>query len=175
MKLTFWILQTDDIIYNDHSDLIVSPKKAPVIENLMHKQNISYEIINRNIQKSIDEENSNKTKGFLKSYHTLEEIYTFLNKMKQQHPNEVELIVLGNSSENREIRGVKLFRGVNKSRIFLEGGIHAREWISPATILFLIHELLTSQNPAVLALREYEFHIVPTVNPDGYVYTHTTV
>ena len=39
---------------------------------------------------------------------------------------------------------------VAKPMVFIEGGIHAREWISPATVTFIIHELVT--NP------KYECH-----------------
>ena len=33
---------------------------------------------------------------------------------------------------------------VEKPVIFIEGGIHAREWISPATATFFIRELVTN-------------------------------
>ena len=34
--------------------------------------------------------------------------------------------------------------GSPKPAIFIEGGIHAREWISPATVTFIIRELVTN-------------------------------
>lgn len=58
----------------------------------------------------------------------------------------------------------------------LEGTIHAREWISAATVTWIIKEFLTSTDPEVRALAEnFEWHIFPVVNPDGYVHTFTTV
>ena len=74
------------------------------------------------------------------------------------------------------IKGVKLSFGANKPGIFIEGGIHAREWISPATVTYLINEFLTSKNSLVRKLAEsYDWYIVPTFNPDGYAYTHEVV
>lgn len=58
----------------------------------------------------------------------------------------------------------------------IEGTLHAREWIVPATATWIIKEFLTSTDPEMRALAEnIEWHIFPVVNPDGYVYTFTTV
>lgn len=55
-------------------------------------------------------------------------------------------------------------------------GIHAREWIAPATVTYILNELLTSSDPAVRDVAEsYDWYIFPSVNPDGYEYTHTKV
>lgn len=42
-----------------------------------------------------------------------------------------------------------------------------REWISPATCLWVIKEVLNDQD----LLSSHTFHIVPVLNPDGYVYS----
>lgn len=58
----------------------------------------------------------------------------------------------------------------------IEGGIHSREWISPATVTWIIKEFLTSTNTDVRNLAEtFVWHIFPVVNPDGYVYTFSDV
>ncbi|CAG0904591.1 unnamed protein product, partial [Darwinula stevensoni] len=49
--------------------------------------------------------------------------------------------------------------------------IHAREWITSATLTYVMNEILAM--PEVLDL--YDLHFVPVFNPDGFVYTHTTV
>jgi len=55
-------------------------------------------------------------------------------------------------------------------------GIHAREWISSATVTYILNKLLTSDNPVIQDLaRSFDYYVFPIVNPDGYVYTHTTV
>lgn len=69
--------------------------------------------------------------------------------------------------------------GSDKKRIWIDGGIHAREWIAPATNLFTIKSLIDgylNNEEAVLKIFEkYDVFALPVVNPDGYVYSHTTV
>lgn len=48
--------------------------------------------------------------------------------------------------------------------------------IAPATVTFITNQLLTSNDPEVREIAEgHDWYIFPSVNPDGYVYTHTTV
>lgn len=46
--------------------------------------------------------------------------------------------------------------------IWIDGGIHAREWISPASVTYIINYLV--ENSETL---EAEYYILPVVNPDG--------
>ncbi|XP_011705385.1 PREDICTED: zinc carboxypeptidase A 1-like, partial [Wasmannia auropunctata] len=92
----------------------------------------------------------------------------------KQYPDKVQTIVGGKTYEGRPIKGVKVSFKPNNPGIFLEGGIHAREWISSATVMFILHELLTSNNPEVRELAEsHDWYIFPLLNPDGFEYTHT--
>ena len=51
---------------------------------------------------------------------------------------------------------------------------NTREWISPATVTFILRELVT--NPTYSHLVDmFHWIIIPVLNPDGYVYTHTKV
>jgi len=56
--------------------------------------------------------------------------------------------------------------------LWIDGGIHAREWISPATVTFMIHQLVEVQDPSDADLIEnLDWYILPVVNPDGYEHT----
>jgi len=61
--------------------------------------------------------------------------------------------------------------------IFLDAGIHAREWISPATLNYIVDNLITQYNAGNTTVRNLlnRCRIVfnPIINPDGYAYTWT--
>ncbi|KAI8901262.1 hypothetical protein BC833DRAFT_617801 [Globomyces pollinis-pini] len=81
----------------------------------------------------------------------------------------VQEIVLGTTYEKRTIRGIKF--GTGPKNIFILGGIHAREWISPAATTYISNFLLGSDPRAVQLRQQFTFHAVPVSNPDGYAYT----
>ncbi|KOB52204.1 Zinc carboxypeptidase A 1, partial [Operophtera brumata] len=108
-------------------------------------------------------------------YHSLDEIYTWMDELAAAYPDIVSIYSIGRSFEDREIKGVILNYKPFENRTLIgmiEGTLHAREWISAATVTWIIKEFLTSTDPQVRALAEnFEWHIFPVVNPDGYVYT----
>lgn len=110
-------------------------------------------------------------------YWTLEEIYDWMDALVVQYPSTVALFNVGRSFEGRDMRGVKLNvdNGQGKKAIFFESNIHANEWITSATATWVINELLTSTNPAVIdLLSRYEFYFLPVLNVDGFAYTWST-
>ncbi len=60
--------------------------------------------------------------------------------------------------------------------IFISIGIHAREWISPATNIYIAHVLLSnySKDPTITHIvDQFDYYILPVFNVDGYAYTWT--
>ena len=62
---------------------------------------------------------------------------------------------------------------INESRFRFGAGIHAREWITPATLTYMIHELVENPLKYDWILDEFDWYFVPVINPDGYAYTHS--
>ena len=57
--------------------------------------------------------------------------------------------------------------------IFLQFvGIHAREWITPATLTYMIKELVENPSKYNCIMDEFDWIFIPVLNPDGYTYTH---
>lgn len=51
---------------------------------------------------------------------------------------------LGTTYEGVRIRGLKISKQSGNTGIFVEAGIHAREWISPAVATYTIDQLIRS-------------------------------
>lgn len=110
------------------------------------------------------------------SYQTLDEIYAFLDTLLETYPTILTSINLGNSFENRPIRGVRLSQQAGNPTIFIESNIHAREWITSATATWFLNELLTSTAAEVRDLAiNIDWVIVPVLNVDGFDYSHRVV
>ncbi|XP_077257112.1 zinc carboxypeptidase-like isoform X1 [Temnothorax americanus] len=158
-------------------DLMVAPHKLPEFYEMMARIGISYQVYIEDVQKLIDQTMPEKqsTSFDFNNYHTLEKIYKNLDDLAKQYPDKVQVVVGGRTHEGRQIKGVKVSFKDNNPGIFIEGGIHAREWISPATVMYILHQLLTNNDQDVRDLAEsHDWYIFPVFNPDGYAYTHTT-
>ena len=117
------------------------------------------------------------------SYHTIHSIYNHLEELSRRHSDVLELFELdGVTYEGRKLRGVRITNGVrtsvshDKPLVYLDGGIHSREWISPATVMYLIEGLIgrreQDKSTQTAALREtFQFVLIPVTNPDGYIYS----
>ncbi len=56
--------------------------------------------------------------------------------------------------------------------LFLEAGIHAREWIAPASAAYLVHRLAEGrEGEECMMTRNFDWHVVVVANPDGYEYS----
>lgn len=79
---------------------------------------------------------------------------------------------IGNSFEGRAIKGIKLSKKPGNTGVIVEAGIHAREWISPATATFILNQLINSDVQGVKEISEnFDWYFIPNLNPDGYVFT----
>lgn len=105
-----------------------------------------------------------------------------MTQKANESPKLVSVQRLGKSVEGRPILGLRIglkSETNNKSIVYIDGGTHAREWASITTVLFVIDKLISEfkqGNTMVRNLvRNFNFHIVPVVNPDGYEWSYTRV
>lgn len=139
-------------------------------------------------------------------YHPIAEIHAWIDQMAQQYPSLASSFVIGQSYEKRDLKALKIssskvakkhdgtpvnakkavwwdggkvlncFHLFDVNQVFNLLGIHAREWISPATNIYIAHTLLSnySKDATITQLvDQFDFYILPVFNVDGYAYTWT--
>jgi len=85
-----------------------------------------------------------------------------------------QYIEIGESVEGRPIFGVVIGGAPSSTLpgIVFNGCQHAREWISPMTVTYLLNQIL-AQYETNSALSAFSWSIFPLINPDGYIFTQT--
>ena len=99
-------------------------------------------------------------------------MHQWMECMAASFPDMVTLITIGKSSEGRPLHVMRLGSGSkNKPAVFIDGGIHAREWVSPAAVTYVIHRMLEGGSEFADELQTYNIYVLPLANPDGYEYS----
>ena len=79
---------------------------------------------------------------------------------------------IGESVQGNPIRAIIIGGSDGGPAVYNQCGIHAREWITHSTCMYMIVELLESPDPLIRRLvDEIRFVFVPNGNPDGYVWS----
>ncbi|KAK6053226.1 zinc carboxypeptidase [Cooperia oncophora] len=109
------------------------------------------------------------------NYHSYDEMVDFMKLVAEQKTDLVTLLNISKTFEGRTMYGVKISSSNEfKPAIFVDAGIHAREWIAPAVALYMIKRLVTGYgtDPTITrSVDKFDWYIVPEANPDGYEYS----
>ena len=108
-------------------------------------------------------------------YHGYNNHVKYMECLASKYPGHVLVYNIGTSTEGRPLKLVKIGTSyeVNKKAIWIDGGIHAREWISPATTSYIMRELAENSGQYSSLLDKFDVYIMPSMNPDGYEYTRS--
>jgi len=106
----------------------------------------------------------------------------WMKQLVATYPQRAKLVTIGKSYQNRTMFGIQVLGAAGdvvdaaKPKIFYDGGIHAREWIAPATVEYILWQLVTKYgNDSVVTnlVDSIDWTICPIFNVDGYQYTFT--
>jgi len=174
--LDFWIEPAN----LGYVDVRVTPEVEPVFTQKLAERNIHYEIMIHNVQELIDaqlmRDNASAPNAFsLTQYNEWDDIQSYLTTFAAANTGYASVVTVGTSNSNRVIRAVRISNGSNRKPVlWVQAGIHAREWISPATCLWIMTMSLQDNRAQWATIyNSAEVWWIPNINPDGYAYTRT--
>ncbi|XP_042314677.1 mast cell carboxypeptidase A-like [Sceloporus undulatus] len=182
LQIDFWYPDSAlHILSEMEVDFHVSADQAKYVETLLKQNGIPYEILFQNLQEDIEKQLDNKNKSTSKYHYTKynewHQISAWTARIAKKYPKLVSRIKIGNTFENRSMYLLKIGKQRNpKKAIFMDCGIHAREWISPAFCQWFVKEATRTYGKdgnMTNILDNMNFYVVPLFNIDGYVWSWT--
>jgi len=107
-------------------------------------------------------------------YHPLQHHQEYLHYLYREFPHIAQVEKIGVSHENRPILLLKICpnrKCGEKPAIWIDGGIHGREWISPAAVAYLAKELVVRNEAHKRVTNLFDWYLLTVANPDGYSQT----
>ncbi|ODN02271.1 Carboxypeptidase A2 [Orchesella cincta] len=167
------------------TDVLISPIRVRPFRTFLETIGAPYEILIENLDYEIEyerlnylasSETYNTSEMNWEAYQRLETIHGWMDGLAEKYPSMVTVFDTGNSTEGRPLKVLKISTGearADKPAIWLDGGIHAREWISPATVTYIANELImqATRYRNQRLTDAFDWYINPVMNPDGYEYT----
>ncbi|XP_030879522.1 carboxypeptidase A1, partial [Leptonychotes weddellii] len=167
-------------------DMRVPFSELKDIKAYLESHGLAYSIMIKDIQALLDEEQeqmfafrtgARSTDTFnYATYHTLEEIYGFMDILVAEHPQLVSKLQIGNSYEGRPIYVLKFSTGGNsRPAIWIDTGIHSREWVTQASGVWFAKRITQDygQDSTLTAILDsMDIFLEIVTNPDGFAFTH---
>ncbi|KAM5302655.1 carboxypeptidase A1 [Glossophaga mutica] len=168
-------------------DVRVPFASVQAVKVFLESHGIEYTTMIEDVQSLLDEEQeqmfafqaraaSTDTFNYA-TYHTLEEIYGFMDMLVAEHPQLVSKLQIGNTYEGRPIYVLKFSTGgKNRPAIWIDTGIHSREWVTQASGVWFAKKITQDygQDPAFTSILDnMDIFLEIVTNPDGFAFTHS--
>ncbi|XP_031720057.1 carboxypeptidase A4 [Anarrhichthys ocellatus] len=168
-------------------DIRVPRSSVSSVTEYLTAHGIPYSVIIDNLQELLDEEKAEMVENQMKerssktikfeAYHRLEAIYSWMDTLVAEHPKLVTKQEIGRSYEDRPMYVLKFSTGGNnRPAIWMDTGIHSREWVSPATGVWTANKIAINygtDTSLTSLLDTMDIYMLLLANPDGYAYTHS--
>merc|ERR1712240_75284 len=170
----FWT----EIRLGKHVDIMASPNTISSLETWLGSHSLVFSVMISDVAPLLELEKINvgdNTKDKLghsmdwTSYHPLDEMYGWFDYLETTY-DFIETESIGKSYEGQEMIVLKVCKGGcgSKPAMWIDSGIHAREWIAPATGTWMLNELVTNDAAHPELTEQLDWYFLPSHNPDGY-------
>ncbi|XP_037396300.1 carboxypeptidase A1-like [Pygocentrus nattereri] len=185
LQLDFWMEPVHESL---PVDVHVPFRSLQPVKSFLAYNEIHYEVMIKDLQDLLDMEQRQMLKSRAlqprstddydyTNYHTLDEINSFIDMLVKENPRLLRKIEIGHSYEKRSLNVLHFSTGPNRPGIWIDTGIHSREWITQASGTWFAKKIATDygRDDALTAILDnYDIFLEIVTNPDGYDYTHKT-
>ncbi|XP_060098304.1 mast cell carboxypeptidase A-like [Heteronotia binoei] len=182
VQLDFWHPDSvHHIVIGTDVDFQVSSYLASYVQMKLEQNELPYKILFHNLQEEIEKQFDggsyfHKKHSYLK-YNDWDKIVAWTERITRNNPKMVSQIQIGKTYEGRPMYLLKVGKETGRKKaIFMECGIHAREWISPAFCQWFVKQATSTygkDKDMTKLLDSMNFYVLPVLNVDGYVWTWT--
>merc|ERR1719317_1272114 len=148
-----------DVRLGRHVDIHSHPEQVDDLVHLLDQHGVEHKVMIEDLETAIEAvpmiTGSNVTESGHSmdwtSYHPIEDIHSYLDYLEDNY-DIVSTESIGESYEGSDMR-------------------IAREWIGPATLTYMLRELVENNDDHEDLTDNLDWYILPVMNPDGYLYT----
>ncbi|XP_037842646.1 carboxypeptidase B2 isoform X2 [Chlorocebus sabaeus] len=160
-EIVLWQPVTADLIEkNKQVHFFVNSSDVDNVKAHLNVSGIRSSVLLADVEDLIQQQISNDTvsprasTSYYEQYHSLNEIYSWIELITERYPDMLTKIHIGSSYEKHPLYVLKVSgkEQTAKNAMWIDCGIHAREWISPAFCLWFIgHNRMWRKNRSFYA------------------------
>ncbi|XP_062933492.1 mast cell carboxypeptidase A [Cynocephalus volans] len=181
-ELDFWYPDSiHHVAANMTVDFQVGGKESQSVQSALDLNKMHYEILIHDLQEEIEKQFDVKedmpSRHSYAKYNNWDKIVAWTEKMVNKHPEMVSRIKIGSTVDDNPLYILKIGKkDERKKAIFMDCGIHAREWVSPAFCQWFVYQATKTygKNKIMTKLLDrMNFYVLPVFNVDGYIWSWT--
>ncbi|XP_062377044.1 carboxypeptidase B [Sardina pilchardus] len=181
MKVDFWRPESPELVTIDIDvDIHIPVAHTSMVYTILNQSDMEHEILIEDLQAQIEAQMdgpkvSPRAHTYTK-YNSWDTIQSWIASVSSANSALMSRQTIGNTYEGRPMNLLKIGKqtGSTKPAIFLDCGIHSREWISTAFCQWFVNEAVStygSDAQMTSLLNEMDVYVLPVFNIDGYDYT----
>nr|ALL26324.1 carboxylpeptidase B [Muraenesox cinereus] len=179
IEVDFWSPEgAEQVVVSSEVDMHVDAAHTDIVSTLLQQSEMEHEVLVEDLQAYVEDQLDNQeTKAYnYMKYNSWDKIEAWISSMASSNPSLISTQVIGTTFEGRAMTVMKIGKqsSSTKPAIFLDCGIHAREWISPAFCQWFVKEAVEtygSDAQMTSLLDQMDVIVLPVFNIDGYAYT----
>ncbi|XP_043847668.1 mast cell carboxypeptidase A [Dromiciops gliroides] len=180
--LDFWHPSSaHDIIPKMDVDFHIGKDQFQQIQSTLEKNEMQHEVLIYDLQEEIEKQFDVKDdfpgRHSYSKYNNWSKIAAWTQQMTEKKPELITRVEIGQTGENNPMYVLKVGKKSGQRRvIFMDCGVHAREWISPAFCQWFVYQAANTYGKnkfMTKLLNEMNFYVLPVFNIDGYIWSWT--